>query len=159
MYSHVVFCVVVCHVRLSYVNQSGTGIHKNRGALIYPCRLSSSFFALLALVMALHRLYSLYRMISAVVYDFWQKLAIHYRIHISISVIMFNPERFILPWRNECFFSPFPQSLIPLLPLQHFLNLDSWIQLKRHIHGSDDDRAVSQLMIGWLLKPSVWWSK
>lgn len=37
------FCVVVCHVWLSYVNLSGTGIHKNRGALIYPCRLSSSF--------------------------------------------------------------------------------------------------------------------
>lgn len=35
----------------------------------------------------------------------WQELATHHMMHISISVVMFDPGEVILPWRNECYFS------------------------------------------------------
>lgn len=153
------FCVVVCHVWLSYVNLSGTGIHKNRGALIYPCRLSSSFlhYWLLSWPSTGSTAFTEWSPLLCTTFDrSWQSTTEY--IFLFLSSCLTRSDLSFHEGMNV-FFSPFPQSLIPLLPLQHFLNLDSWIQLKRHIHGSDDDRAVSQLMIGWLLKPSVRWSK
>lgn len=85
----------------------------------------------------------------------WQELAIHHAMHISISVVMFDPGGFILPWRNECSFSFFSRSFLSLLPLPFSLNPDSWVKLERHGYGSDSDRPVNQLMIGWLPKLSV----
>lgn len=152
------FCVVVCHVWLSYVNLSCTGIHKNCGALIYPCRLSSSFlhYWLLSWPSTGSTAFTEWSPLLCTTFDrSWQSTTEY--IFLFLSSCLTRSDLSFHEGMNV--FSPFPQSLIPLLPLQHFLNLDSWIQLKRHIHGSDDDRAVSQLMIGWLLKPSVWWSK